>query len=63
MVENNDSWAVNIKQELQSLGLGEMWDELFLDVRSDNEIIEKILLKKIYLQSYQPRINVYYINI
>ena len=28
MVENDDSWVVNIKQELQSLGLGQMWDEL-----------------------------------
>ena len=28
MVDNNESWVVNIKQELQSLGLGQMWDEL-----------------------------------
>ena len=28
MVENNDSWVVNITQELQSWGLGQMWDEL-----------------------------------
>ena len=27
-LRNNDSCAVNIKQELQSLGLGQMWDEL-----------------------------------
>ena len=32
MVENNDSWAV--KQELQSLGLGQMWNELILDLKS-----------------------------
>ena len=34
MVENNDSWAVNSKQELQSLGLDQMWDELTFDVKS-----------------------------
>ena len=34
MVENNDSWAINIKQELQSLVLGHMWDALILDVKS-----------------------------
>ena len=33
MVENNDSWAVNIKnKELHlALGFGQMWDELILD--------------------------------
>ena len=41
MVENNDSWAVNIKQELQALGLGQMWDELILDVKSAYKIIEE----------------------
>ena len=41
MVENNDSWVVNIKQELQTLGLGHMWYELILDVKSDYKIIEK----------------------
>ena len=29
MVEDDESWVVNIKQELQSLGLGQMWGELF----------------------------------
>ena len=41
MVENNDSWAVNIKQELQALGLGQMWYELILDVKSAYKIIEE----------------------
>ena len=43
MVENNDNWAVNIKQELQSLGFVQMWDELILDVNSANKIIERPL--------------------
>ena len=34
MMENKNSWAVKIKQELQVLGLGQMWDELILDVKS-----------------------------
>ena len=41
MVENNDSWAINSKQELQSLVLGHMWDELILDVKSSYKIIEE----------------------
>ena len=41
MVENNYSWVVNIKQALQSLGLGQMWDELILDVKSAYKIIQK----------------------
>ena len=41
MVENNNCWVVNIKQELQSLGLGQMWDELILHVKSAFRIIEK----------------------
>ena len=47
MVEGNDSWAVNIKQELQSLGLGQMWDELILDVKSAYKIIEERIYKNI----------------
>ena len=31
MVENNDSWAVDIKRELQYFGLGNMWDSVNLD--------------------------------
>ena len=41
MVENNDSWSVNITQELQSLDLGQMWDELILYVKSAHKIIEE----------------------
>ena len=40
MVENNDSWSVNIKQELQFLCLGQMWDELILDANSAYKVIE-----------------------
>ena len=41
MVENNDRWVVNMKQELKSLGLGQMWDELKLYMKSAYRIIEK----------------------
>ena len=41
IVENIDSWVVNIKQELQYLGLGQMWDELILDVKSAYKLTEK----------------------
>ena len=41
MVENNDSWMVNIAQELQSLGLGQMWNELILDVKSADKILRR----------------------
>ena len=51
MVENNDSWVVNIKQELQTLGLGHMWYELILDVKSVYKIIEKRKTKNVW-QSY-----------
>ena len=33
--------VVNIKQELQALDLGQMWDELILDVKSAYKIIEE----------------------
>ena len=53
MVENHDSWAVNIKQELQSLGLDQMWDELILVVKSAYKIIEE----RINDSEKQTRIN------
>ena len=41
IVENIDSWVVNIKQELQYLGLGQMWDELILDAKSAYKLTEE----------------------
>ena len=41
MIQKNYSWVVNIKHELQSLGLGQIWDELIFNVKSANRIIEK----------------------
>ena len=41
IAENSNTWSVNIKQKLQSSGLGQMWDELILDLKSAYKIIEK----------------------
>ena len=65
MVENNDCWVVNIKQELQSSGSGQMWNELILDLQSAYRIIEKRIYdtEKQNMLAKLSRINVYYINI
>ena len=54
IVENNDSWAVDIKRELQYFGLGTMWDNVNLDTIQLRR--ECTTLKIKVYQGYQIRI-------
>ena len=55
MIEENDKWIVNIKTELDRLGLSFLWDSNYEDKHTLALIEQKI--KDIYIQEIRSEIN------